>query len=167
MLTLGTVVGESDAAIRRTREGVHDSSTSLTFPNLSDSRSPRALSRLISSASIAHRPLPLIHVYRIQMIVENLPNKGQNEDQLDSSELNNTAALEELPPSFEQATEDRLLPDPPQQDPPPAFSTYTASFFTAGNGAIISHDPHLNEDGMYLATPSSIYLHYLNAAQSR
>ena len=81
------------------------------------------------------------------MIVENLPTKKQAEAQLASSPEPNGAALEELPPSFEQATEDRLLPDPPQQDPPPAFSTYTASFFTAGNGATISHDPHLNEDG--------------------
>ena len=79
------------------------------------------------------------------MIVENLPTKKQVGAQLESSEQ--SAALEELPPSFEQATEDRLLPDPPQQDPPPAFSAYTASFFTAGNGAIVSHDPHLNEDG--------------------
>lgn len=81
------------------------------------------------------------------MIVDNLPTKKQAESQ-PTPEPNGTTALEELPPSFEQATEDRLLPDPPQQDPPPAFSTYTASFFTAGNGAIVSHDPHLNEDGV-------------------
>ena len=87
------------------------------------------------------------------MIVDNLPTKKQAEAQLDPSEPNNTAALEELPPSFEQATEDRLLPEPPQQDPPPAFSTYTASFFTAGDGATVSHDPHLNEDGVCPATP--------------
>jgi len=93
--------------------------------------------------------LPLIH----EMIIDNLPNKKQAEAQLDSSEPEGTAALEELPPSFEQATEDRLLPEPPQQDPPPAFSTYAASFFTAGNGAIVSHDPHLNEDGACLVTP--------------
>jgi len=88
------------------------------------------------------------------MIVDNLPTKKQPEAQRTSPEPNGTAALEELPPSFEQATEDRLLPNPPQQDPPPAFSTYTASCFTAGNGAIVSHDPHLNEDGAY-----SVILH--------
>jgi len=82
------------------------------------------------------------------MIVDNLPTKKQPEAQRASPEPNATAALEELPPSFERATEDRLLPYPPQQDPPPAFSTYTASFSTAGNGAIVSHDPHLNEDGV-------------------
>ncbi|KAF9651870.1 hypothetical protein BDM02DRAFT_3065610, partial [Thelephora ganbajun] len=56
---------------------------------------------------------------------------------------------------------------PPQQDPPPAFSTYTASFFTAGNGPIVSHDPHLNEDGEALyrfllahsSTPPTYHLH--------
>lgn len=82
------------------------------------------------------------------MIVENLPTMKQTEAHLtppDPSGTNN--ALEELPPSFEQATEDRLLPGPPPQDPPPAFSTYAASFFTAKDGAIVSHDPHLNEDG--------------------
>jgi hypothetical protein len=92
--------------------------------------------------------LPLIH----KMIVDNLPTTKQAEAQLGPSEPNDTAALEELPPSFEQATEDRLLPEPPQQDPPPPFSTYTASFFTAGNGAIVSHDPHLNEDGVCSVT---------------
>jgi len=88
----------------------------------------------------------------IQMIVENLPVKKHAEAQLDLPDSSDAAPLEELPPSFERATEDRLLPNPPQQDPPPAFSTYTASFYTAGNGAIVSHDPHLNEDGVYPVT---------------
>ncbi|KAF9237334.1 hypothetical protein BU15DRAFT_22813, partial [Melanogaster broomeanus] len=30
---------------------------------------------------------------------------------------------------------------------PPAFTPYQASLFTSGTGNIISHDPHLNEDG--------------------
>jgi hypothetical protein len=78
------------------------------------------------------------------MIVESLSNKKQEEAQLASpeSETGGTTALEELPPSFKQATEDRLLPNPPQQDPLPAFSPYTASFYIAGDGAIVSHDPH-------------------------
>lgn len=87
------------------------------------------------------------------MIVDNLPTRKQAEAQLDSPGPHGAAALEELPPSFEQATEDRLLPEPPQQDPPPAFSNYTASFFTTGNGAVVSHDPHLNEDGVCPVTP--------------
>lgn len=87
------------------------------------------------------------------MLVDCLPTKKEAEAQIDSSELNGTAALEELPPSFEQATEDRLLPDPPQQDPPPALSAFTPSFSTDENGVTISHDPHLNEGGMYPVTP--------------
>ena len=86
----------------------------------------------------------------IQMLVDNLPTKNEAKVRLDSSEQNDTIALEELPPSFEQATEERPLPDPPQQDPPPAFSTYIPSFFTDENGAIISHDLHLNKDGAYV-----------------
>ena len=101
------------------------------------------------------------------MIVENLPTTKLTEPQPTPADPNDAAALEELPPSFEQATEDRLLPDPPQQDPPPAFSTYTASFFTAGNGAIVSHDHHLNEDGMCPVTPHWIYRSYLDTAHSR
>jgi hypothetical protein len=123
------------------------------------------ISHTISSASVQSILLPpIIHT----MIVDNLPTRKQTEAQLDSSvEPHGTAALEELPPSFEQATEDRLLPEPPHQDPPPAFSTYAASFFTARNGAIVSHDPHLNEDGMCPVTPDQIYCPCSNAAQSR
>lgn len=101
------------------------------------------------------------------MLVDNMPTKKEAEAQPDSSEPNGTNASEELPPSFEQATEDRLLPDPPQQDPPPTFSTYTPSFFTNENGVTISHDPHLNEGGVYHVTTDWIYPPYLNVAQSR
>ncbi|EIW86750.1 hypothetical protein CONPUDRAFT_23890, partial [Coniophora puteana RWD-64-598 SS2] len=30
---------------------------------------------------------------------------------------------------------------------PPAFAPYQASFFVSGSGSVVSHDPHLNEDG--------------------
>jgi len=33
--------------------------------------------------------------------------------------------------------------------PPPDFTTYPAEFTKLGNGNIVSHDPHLNEDGTY------------------
>jgi len=84
------------------------------------------------------------------MSVDYLPAKKEAETQLDSAESKWYRCFRG---SFGQATEDRLLPDPPQQDPPPAFSTYTPSFFTDENGVTISHDPHLNEGGMYPATP--------------
>ncbi|KDQ07455.1 hypothetical protein BOTBODRAFT_119987 [Botryobasidium botryosum FD-172 SS1] len=32
-------------------------------------------------------------------------------------------------------------------DPPPAFSTYEPEYDTQSNGDIVSHDPHLNQDG--------------------
>ena len=86
------------------------------------------------------------------MIVDSLPTDAKHAKAQSNAPDPGEAALEELPPSFEQATEDRLLPDPPQQDPPPAFSAYTASSFTAENGATISHDPHLNEDGVFPVT---------------
>lgn len=103
------------------------------------------------------------------MMIESPPDKKQEVAQLASpeSETDRITALEELPPSFEQATEDRLLPNPPQQDPPPAFSPYTASFHTAGNGAIVSHDPHLNEDGAYLVTLLWMYRPNSDAVQAK
>ena len=86
------------------------------------------------------------------MIIDNLSTAKDPEVQLTSLDPDRVTAPEELPPTFEQATADVLLPSPPHQDPPPAFSTYIASFFTSGNGAIVSHDPHLNEDGAFPVT---------------
>ncbi|KAH7883557.1 hypothetical protein F5I97DRAFT_1944265 [Phlebopus sp. FC_14] len=37
--------------------------------------------------------------------------------------------------------------DPPSfDDHPPPFTPYAASYFTSGQGDVVSHDPHLNED---------------------
>ena len=52
----------------------------------------------------------------------------QNETQLDSSEPTDTATLEELPPSFEQVTEDGLVPDPPKFQHLGERSRRTASY---------------------------------------
>ena len=81
------------------------------------------------------------------MIVESPLIAKQPEVQPIPSDPNGAAELEELPPSFEQATEDRLLPDPPQQDPPPPFSAYEPIFLVNEDGTVISHDPHLNKSG--------------------
>ncbi|THH21559.1 hypothetical protein EW146_g33 [Bondarzewia mesenterica] len=59
------------------------------------------------------------------------------------------------PPTFEESTGHLLIdfdqPDPPistgDQEPPPDFTPYDAEFFVSSDGSIISHDPHLNEDG--------------------
>jgi hypothetical protein len=64
-------------------------------------------------------------------------------------------------PSFEESTshvplgvfqtdhlEGHIAPDPPYQDPPPSFSPYVSSYFAHSDGSIVSHDAHLNEDGI-------------------
>jgi len=35
---------------------------------------------------------------------------------------------------------------------PPEFIPYESSTFTTGDGHVVSHDPHLNEAGPFLAT---------------
>jgi hypothetical protein len=72
------------------------------------------------------------------------------------------ALIDPPPPPFEeQQTEQRLLIDltdgsynPTTSDldiiaePPPDFAQYNADYFETGSGDIVSHDPHLNTDGM-------------------
>jgi len=38
------------------------------------------------------------------------------------------------------------------EEQPPEFVPYESKIFTTGDGHIVSHDPHLNEDGSFLAT---------------
>ena len=69
------------------------------------------------------------------------------------------------PPPFDQTTDrDHLLVDFERaefaipaggEDPPPPFAIYVAEHFVSADGdSIISHDQHLNRDGMI--TPSSV-----------
>lgn len=61
------------------------------------------------------------------------------------------------PPSFEESVADRPInPELAHTDifvptggeePPPDFTPYDADYFVSGSGSIVSHDPHLNEDG--------------------
>jgi hypothetical protein len=37
------------------------------------------------------------------------------------------------------------------EEQPPEFMPYEAKSFTTGDGHVVSHDPHLNEDGSSLA----------------
>lgn len=73
-----------------------------------------------------------------------------------SSALN----IAQPPPSFEQSTSDAVIrggnfPDndvfvPPGGElPPPAFTPYEATYYETSDGTVVSHDPHLNEDGVY------------------
>jgi len=45
--------------------------------------------------------------------------------------------------------QDSNLAQDPYQDLPPNFSVYVPSYFTHSDGSVISHDAHLNEDGIY------------------
>jgi hypothetical protein len=38
------------------------------------------------------------------------------------------------------------------EEQPPGFMPYEAESFTTGDGDVVSHDPHLNEDGSSLET---------------
>ena len=38
------------------------------------------------------------------------------------------------------------------EEHPPEFMPYEAESFTTGDGHVVSHDPHLNEDGSSVAT---------------
>lgn len=59
------------------------------------------------------------------------------------------------PPPFEQSAGDPVVLDfsqhetytAPGGEDPPEFAPYDASYFISGAGDVISHDPHLNEDG--------------------
>ncbi len=37
------------------------------------------------------------------------------------------------------------------EEQPPDFTPYEAKSFTTGDGDVVSHDPHLNEDGPFVA----------------
>ncbi|KAI0825080.1 hypothetical protein BC628DRAFT_1375389 [Trametes gibbosa] len=54
-------------------------------------------------------------------------------------------SLEAVPKYTEHALEDVYLPAG-GEEPPPTFAPYEAEFFISGR-EIVSHDPHLNEDG--------------------
>jgi hypothetical protein len=72
------------------------------------------------------------------------------------------------PPTFEESADHIVLDFSPQQNvpdvndsSPPEFTPYKADFFKLKNGWIISHDPHLNQDG-----PSPLFSCFIAAADS-
>ncbi|KAI0348581.1 hypothetical protein BDW22DRAFT_1386075 [Trametopsis cervina] len=85
--------------------------------------------------------------------------------------------LPEQPPLYESSASGRVeiadsnyFVPPGGEDslpPPPDFAPYVAEYFEDGSGCVISHDPHLNEDGEALyrfllshsRTPPQLYLH--------
>ena len=50
-------------------------------------------------------------------------------------------------PSFDFSKTDELFVPPGGEISPPTFTPYDAKFFTNSHGDIVTHDPHLNEDG--------------------
>ncbi|KAG2159835.1 uncharacterized protein EDB93DRAFT_1244610 [Suillus bovinus] len=86
-----------------------------------------------------------------------------------------SSSLQQPPPTFEESVADNVLHLPENDnlnfaheddEEPPAFAPYDAHFFTSRSGDIISHDPHLNDDGEALyrfllsqaSTPPTIIL---------
>jgi hypothetical protein len=64
------------------------------------------------------------------------------------------------PPSFKESGGDAIVTfeevtdvspaggeEPPKGEEPPEFTPYEAEHWVSGSDKIISHDPHLNEDG--------------------
>jgi len=61
---------------------------------------------------------------------------------------------EDPPPAFvADISKDKValaeFPVPPPAEAPPEFTTYEASVCTEGDGDVVSHDPHLNNDGAF------------------
>lgn len=67
------------------------------------------------------------------------------------------------PPTFEESVDHVILDsfherplisaEGTGEDLPPDFAPYEADFFKSGDGTIVSHDPHLNEDGACINKP--------------
>jgi hypothetical protein len=100
----------------------------------------------------------------------------QTKSHLDKADLSSALAQPqagpseptEPPPSFEQSTADPVFDFDDNdfsipgggEEPPPDFTPYNAEYSVAWNGNIISHDPHLNRDGLSLPSPSTPQLSY-------
>ena len=87
-----------------------------------------------------------------------------NEETEFTTLLGSDALTEDPPPAFEpeEGLVQRNFVDDdysaPGGEPPPDFSPYEAEHFYSSSGNIVSHDPHLNEDGWLLIHPGYEYL---------
>jgi hypothetical protein len=90
------------------------------------------------------------------MLLDTEQNKGKQYPVPDNTHATSSAsALQQPPPTFEESAGDHVLQfsqdetfTPVGGEEPPPFVPYDAHFFTSHSGDIISHDPHLNDDGM-------------------
>lgn len=55
--------------------------------------------------------------------------------------------FEALQPFAYSDLDSNVYAPPGGEDPPPEFVPYDAEYFRADDGTVVSHDPHLNEDG--------------------
>lgn len=93
------------------------------------------------------------------MIVADVDKKHPLDDglggQADAGASSSYAQIDDLPPPpdgeapkyTERAFENVYIP-PGGEEPPPEFTPYEAEYFISGR-EVISHDPHLNDDGEY------------------
>jgi hypothetical protein len=86
--------------------------------------------------------------YSSIMIIISKTDEGQERTGLLGADV-----LDEPPPAFEAGGDPIPLnfaddySAPGGEPPPPEFSPYEAEYFRTSSGNIVSHDPHLNEDG--------------------
>lgn len=92
-----------------------------------------------------------------------IARSGSNDTRLLSKPIMQEPISFPPPPVFEDSVHDPVLHVSDSEvvvplggEEPPTFAPYEASYFTSGNGSVISHDPHLNEDGMSLHTCTTL-----------
>ncbi|KAH7916448.1 hypothetical protein BJ138DRAFT_1131958 [Hygrophoropsis aurantiaca] len=70
------------------------------------------------------------------ILIDPQPKVPDNNFLVETPDASSTSAP---PPTFEESAADHVEP--------PAFAPYEAKYSVSNSGAVISHDPHLNEDG--------------------
>ncbi|KAJ3532523.1 hypothetical protein NM688_g7406 [Phlebia brevispora] len=112
------------------------------------------------------------------MIIVNDSKKGPGvPDPSETPAGPSSSTLSGPPPTFEESVGDTAINlsdlssnvfiPPGGEEPPPAFTPYDAQYFENSDGTIVSHDPHLNEDGEALyrfllahaQTPPKLFLY--------
>jgi len=90
--------------------------------------------------------------YAMLIGTEELDTKNKQYPVPDNPHATSSASA---PPTFEESARDHVLQfsqddtfTPAGGEEPPPFVPYDAQFFTSHSGDIISHDSHLNDDGM-------------------
>lgn len=90
---------------------------------------------------------------RLEVYEDNINHDVEPDLLLASSSASGDAILDFPPPPFEDEPSASELHHPENisgagGEPPPDFTPYEADYFQTGSGDTVSHDPHLNGDGM-------------------